>query len=147
MFTPLMARQQEISHELPEYFIYKYFPRQNTERQKLSAVTVSNVCKSSKEGWRGGGRDRGARRSKLETSNAKMNPSPPPALAPAKAVCLLGEKFKPDFHCEHNSSINKLCCRYLTRASAAWLKTQKDFILRIRGPGTRPVSDVLQRSK
>ena len=67
--------------------------------------------------------------------------------APAKAVCLLGEKFKPDFHCEHNSSINKLCCRYLTRASAAWLKTQKDFILRIRGPGTRPVSDVLQRSK
>ena len=68
-------------------------------------------------------------------------------LAPAKAVCLLGEKFKPDFHCEHNSSINKLCCRYLTRASAAWLKTQKDFILRIRGPGTRPVSDILQRSK
>ena len=79
MFTPLMARQQEISHELPEYFIYKYFPRQNTERQKLSAVTVSNVCESSEEGWRGGGgRERGERRSKLETSNAKMNPSPPP---------------------------------------------------------------------
>ena len=79
-----MARQQEISHELPEYFIYKYFPRQNTERQKLSAVTVSNVCKSSEEGWRGGGggRERGARRSKLETSNAKMNPSPPPAPCP-----------------------------------------------------------------
>ena len=74
-----MARQQEISHELPEYFIYKYFPRQNTERQKLSAVTVSNVCEASEEGLRGGrGRERGERRSKLETSNAKMNPSPPP---------------------------------------------------------------------
>ena len=54
--------------------------------------------------------------------------------APAKAVCLLGEKFKPDFHCEHNSSINKLCCRYLTRASAAWLKHTKGF--HFKKPGT-----------